>query len=419
MSTAPRPPDPAEDAKYGGEVSIPPGSAAAAQVSRVAGPAAPARPRIVVVHSSDELYGADRMLLEIVEALTTLVHAEVEVWLPVDLPHGPTPLCHELERRGVAVRHLGLPILRRALLRPRGLLGLGRSALRLTRELRRTRPTAVHCATSACLLAAPAARLAGTRVVSVHVQEIWSGAEARLLRLLARATTLRLTISRAVDAAAQLRRSEIVENCVPGLDEQLAGVDPGSREGPLHLLVASRWNAWKGHRTLLTAWARAGCPGRLTVLGGPPPSGDRVDVPALVDDVLGASPALRASVEIVGEVPAIGPHLDAADVLVLPSDQPEPFGLVMIEAFAHGRPVIASRAGGPLEVITNGVDGWLYPIGDVDALTQLLRSLDRDQVATAARRARTTFEARFTPQRYRLRVAALFTLALASGPGIS
>ncbi len=402
-------------ANYGDKVTISPGSDADAQVRQVGDPAGPVRPRVVVVHSSDELYGADRMLLEIVEALTTLVRAEVEVWLPVDLPHGPTPLCHELERRGVAVRHLGLPILRRALLRPRGLLSLGRGTLRLTRELRRTRPTVVHCATSACLLAAPAARLAGTRVVSVHVQEIWSGAEARVLRLLARATTLRLTISRAVDTAARLRRSEIVENCVPGLDEQLAGDDPGSREGPLHLVVAARWNAWKGHRTLLTAWARAGCPGRLTVLGGPPPSGARVDVPALVDDVLGASPALRATVDIVGEVPAIGPHLDAADVLVLPSDQPEPFGLVMIEAFAHGRPVIASRAGGPLEVITNGVDGWLYPLGDVEALAELLRSLDRDQVAVAARRARSTFEARFTPQRYRLRVAALFTLALATG----
>jgi glycosyltransferase involved in cell wall biosynthesis len=377
-----------------------------------------ARPRIVVVHSSDELYGADRMLLEIVEALTTIVGAEVEVWLPSDLPHGPTPLCHELDRRGVAVRHLDLPILRRALLRPRGLLGLAAGTLRLRRELRRSRATAVHCATSACLLAAPAARLAGIRVVSLHVQEIWTGTEAHLLRLLARFTTLRLTISRSVDTAAKLRRSEVVENCVPGLDELLPGDDPAGRDGALHYVVASRWNAWKGHRTLLTAWARAGCPGRLTVLGGPPPSGERVDVAALVADLLGPSPDRTGTVEIVGEVADIGPFLDAADVLVLPSDQPEPFGLVMVEAFAHGRPVIASRAGGPLEVVTSGDDGWLYPLADADALAVLLRSLDRDQVALAATRARATFEARFTPQRYRLRIASLYTVALASGLGL-
>ncbi len=376
------------------------------------------RARVVVVHSSDELYGADRMLLEIVEALTTIVGAEVEVWLPSDLPHGPTPLCHELDRRGVAVRHLDLPILRRALLRPRGLLGLARGALRLRRELRRSRATAVHCATSACLLAAPAARLAGIRVVSLHVQEIWAGTEAHLLRLLARFTTLRLTISRSVDTAAKLRRSEVVENCVPGLDELLPGDDPAGRDGALHYVVASRWNAWKGHRTLLTAWARAGCPGRLTVLGGPPPSGERVDVAALVAELLGPSPDRTGTVEIVGEVADIGPFLDAADVLVLPSDQPEPFGLVMVEAFAHGRPVIASRAGGPLEVVTSGVDGWLYPLADADALAVLLRSLDRDQVALAATRARATFEARFTPQRYRLRIASLYTVALASGLGL-
>lgn len=376
------------------------------------------RPRVVVVHSSDELYGADRMLLEVVEALTTIVRAEVEVWLPVDLPHVEVTLCGELERRSVAVRHLDLPILRRALLRPRGLVGLVRRTLRLRRELRRARPTAVHCATSACLLAAPAARLAGVRVVSLHVQEIWSGAEAHLLRLLARFTTLRLTISRAVDAAAGLRRSEVVENCVPGLDEVVAGPDPAERDGPLHYVVASRWNAWKGHRTLLDAWARAQCPGRLTVLGGPPPSGERVDVHALVDELEARVPGGRQSVQIIGEVNDIAPHLDAADVLVLPSDQPEPFGLVMVEAFAHGRPVVASRGGGPLEVITSGVDGWLYPLGDAEALATTLTALDRDQVSIAGRRARATFEQRFTPQRYRLRVAALFTVAMASGLGL-
>lgn len=377
-----------------------------------------ARPRIVVVNSSDEFYGADRMLLEVVESLTTIVGAEVEVWLPADLPHGPSPLCVELGQRGVATRHLEFPVLRRALLRPRGLVGLARGTLRLCGELRRSRPTAVHCATSACLLAAPAARLAGVRVVSLHVQEIWAGTEARLLRLLARATTLRLTISRAVDDAAGLRRSDIVENCVPGLDEQVPGADPGGRDGPLHYLMASRWNAWKGHRTLLTAWARAGCPGRLTVLGGPPPSGERVDVAALVDELLGPSTERAATVDIVGEVAGIGPYLDDADVLVLPSDQPEPFGLVMIEAFAHGRPVVASRAGGPLEVVTSGVDGWLYPIADAEVLAAVLGSLDREQVAVASRRARATFEARFTPEHYRLRVASLFTVALASGAGL-
>ena len=45
---------------------------------------------------------------------------------------------------------------------------------------------------------------------------------------------------------------------------------------------------------------------------------------------------------MVGEVADIAPHLAAADVLVLPSDEPEPFGLVVIEAFSLSRPVVAS-----------------------------------------------------------------------------
>lgn len=389
---------------------------------------------VVVVHSSDEMYGSDRMLLEVVDALLA-TGTPVEVWLPTDLDtglhdvglartglhdvglaHTGRTLCGELQRRrSVVVRHLDLPILRRALLRPRGLVRLIRSGARLQREIRRSRPLVVHCATSACLLAAPAARLTGVPVVSLHVQEIWTGVEARVLRALARCTTFQITISRAVDDAARLRSSTVVENCRPDPDDVEVG--PGSgiadRSGPLHFVIASRWNRWKGHRTLLEAWSRAGCPGRLTVLGGAPPSGDAVDVPQLVPELLGGRTSGGAqTVHVVGEVDDIGAHLAAADVLVLPSDQPEPFGLVMIEAFAHGRPVIASRAGGPLEVITDGSDGWTFPPGDTGALAALLGTLDRATVAAAGRRARTTFEQRFIAERYRQRVGELFAAAV-------
>ena len=92
----------------------------------------PRRPRpltgpLVLVHPSDELYGADRMLLEMVEAARSDPRVPgLEVWLPDDLAH-PAPelsLCRVLEQRGVAVRHLDLPVLRRAYRTPRGLAHL-------------------------------------------------------------------------------------------------------------------------------------------------------------------------------------------------------------------------------------------------------------------------------------------------------
>ena len=71
----------------------------------------------------------------------------------------------------------------------------------------------------------------------------------------------------------------------------------------------------------------------------------------------------------------------ALDVLVLPSLQPEPFGLVVLEAMAAGCPVIATNHGGPVEVIEDGVTGVLVPPTDpgpmAEALLMLLREPDR------------------------------------------
>jgi glycosyltransferase involved in cell wall biosynthesis len=367
--------------------------------------------RIVIVHSSDEMYGADRILLQVVAGMRQVEPApEVLVWLPDDITHGPTPLCHELAREGVAYEHVSLPIIRRANLRPAGLVSLARTSWGLRRRLRHEGVDLVYCMTSACLLAAPVARSLRVPTVALHVQEMWSGKEAALLRALARFTNLRITISPAVDRAARLANpaSVVVDNCVPHPPEVAPAAASGDGTGRPRYVVASRWNAWKGHRTLLDAWERAGCPGTLTVLGGPPPSGAKVDVPALA-----AALSDPSSVEIVGEVPDVAPYVAAADALVLPSDEPEPFGLVLLEAFRAGKPVIASRAGGPLDVIHDGDDGWLFTPGDAADLAGLLERLSVDDLGDAGRRARQTYLARYTPEVFRRRIAELIGAALA------
>lgn len=364
--------------------------------------------RVVIVHSSDEMYGADRILLQVVAGIREIEPAvEVVVWLPDDITHGPTPLCHELAREGITFDHVALPIIRRANLRPAGLVAMARRSWRMRARMRRERFDHVYCMTSACLLAAPVARSLRIRSVGLHVQEMWSGKEAALLRALARFTTLRISISPAVDRAARLTKpsSVVVDNCVPHPADVHASV-PGDGTRPRYV-VASRWNAWKGHRTLIEAWDRAGCPGHLTVLGGPPPSGARVDVPSLV-----AALADPSSVEIVGEVPDVAPYVAAADALVLPSDEPEPFGLVLLEAFRQGRPVIASRAGGPVDIVRDGVDGWLFTPGDPDDLARLLQRLTVDDLADAGRHARQTYLARYTPEVFRHRIAELIAAEL-------
>lgn len=72
------------------------------------------------------------------------------------------------------------------------------------------------------------------------------------------------------------------------------------------------------------------------------------------------------------------PLFAAADICVVPSRY-EPFGLVVIEAWAQKKPLIVTQAAGPRATVQNNVDALLIPIDDVDALTAAIRRLINDK----------------------------------------
>jgi glycosyltransferase involved in cell wall biosynthesis len=94
---------------------------------------------------------------------------------------------------------------------------------------------------------------------------------------------------------------------------------------------------------------------------------------ALVDEL-----AVPDRVIFTGEVQDSRPAYAAADVLVLPSAQPEPFAGVVLEAMAMGKPVIATALGGSLDQVVDGETGYLVPPGDVGAMADKIRALCED-----------------------------------------
>ena len=137
-------------------------------------------------------------------------------------------------------------------------------------------------------------------------------------------------------------------------------------------LYMGRLDSEKGVEVLLDAWRRLGLEpdeGRLLIVGSPyvhaDPAGYLAQLHALGTESCTWLP-MRS--DVVGV-------LHAADVLVLPSVWDEPFGRVVIEALATGRPVIGSRVGGVPEILSGEFSQHLFDRGDAGALAERLRAL--------------------------------------------
>lgn len=126
---------------------------------------------------------------------------------------------------------------------------------------------------------------------------------------------------------------------------------------------------------------------------------------------------LPAGVSVLRDWPnaAVRAAMRRCLALVTPSIWPEPFGLVVAEALAAGRPVVASAIGGIPELVQHEHQGILFPPGDSEALAERLQRLLDDaelREAIAARAARSA--AAYSPERIVPRVEAAYERATAT-----
>jgi glycosyltransferase involved in cell wall biosynthesis len=152
----------------------------------------------------------------------------------------------------------------------------------------------------------------------------------------------------------------------------------GIPDGAFLVVMVGHLRAWKGQHVLLQAAARlpADVRGRAVILlvGEAPPTDQ-----AYLDHLL----QLRQRLGLDRQVLLAGYRADApelmsaADAVVHASTIPEPFGLVVVEAMALGRAVIASGIGGPAEVVLPGT-GFLFDPEDPGALAERLARVAGD-----------------------------------------
>lgn len=169
--------------------------------------------------------------------------------------------------------------------------------------------------------------------------------------------------------------------------------DPGPGDGGGgYALFVGRLSEEKGLKTLLEAWRTLGSRLPLKIAGDGP----------LMDRVM-AEAAMSEGVHVLGALDqrAVVEEMKSATVLLLPSESYETFGLVAIEAYATGLPVVATRLGAVAEVVKDGETGLLFEPGDVGGLRSKVEVLIADPTRLSAMRvrARTEFLTRYTAER--------------------
>jgi glycosyltransferase involved in cell wall biosynthesis len=322
----------------------------------------------------------------------------------------------DLQAAGVEVLVRPLAVLRRAALTPGGLARIGgalaRDAGGLARLARRRGAALIHTNTSVTLGGAAAARAAGIPHVW-HVREIYAGFE----RLWPAYRRLLLTAS-ALPCVSQATRAQLGGDARTlvlhdGLAVAPARADRAAARAALGLpqdafvcAILGRISSWKGQDVLIRALA--GLDGALALVAGDPWPGEERRLEQLRE--LAASLGVAERVRFAGFRPDVENVYGAADVVAVPSTQPDPLPNSALEAAAAGCCVVAAAHGGLPEIVRDGVTGRLVAPGDPAALAAALAALrddpaQREQLGAAA--AADVGE-RFAPGRLLERTQALY-----------
>jgi len=263
----------------------------------------------------------------------------------------------------------------------------------------------VHChGTGAHLYGSLAARMAGVPSV-YHLHDVlecfWS--KQGLVHLLAILISPTATVAvshyvadRFQEAWRSSREIQVIHNAVELLETEnpkpvLSRVEGSKIQNlksdewgwsPHSPVVAwcGRLQPWKGAHVFLEAAAlvRQQMPlARFMVVGGTLFGIDAAYQGQL--QALATALNLNGSLRFTGHVAEVRHFMAAADVVVHSAIQPEPFGLVVLEAMSLGKPVIASRDGGPAEIVEEPTTGLLVSPRDPKELAQAMIRLLQDQ----------------------------------------
>ena len=348
--------------------------------------------RILFVHSGSDLYGASKMLLRLASRFVAEGNALLAV-LPED-----GPLRAELEKKGAqVVIHRLLPVVTRRKCKSLWgifslVFGMPLSVMFLGRIVAAFRPDVLHTNTALILSPGVVAKIMGVPHVW-HIKEsfiefrFFFKAYQWYISILADKI---ICVSSPVKDQFQkwIRRKKVVllyegfpiEEFGPVEEEKISAFRDqfGLNGHPVVGVVGRIKFSRKGQDVFVRAAAmmKDDFPNvKFLIVGSPFPGNEEhlENLKKLVVDL-----GIRERVILTGDVSDIRIAYSALDISVLPSAFPEPFGGVVVESMAYGKPVVGTRIGGTIEQIEDGTTGLLVEPNNPEELARAITILLRD-----------------------------------------
>ncbi len=356
---------------------------------------------ILYLNPGAQLGGAETSLLEL---LLSIREAEPS-WRLTLVVGGDGPLVSKASELGVSTRVVPMPPALASLgdssRGPRGamlpgFLSATSYARRLRRVLRAERPDLVHSTGFKMhVLGAWACPRGIPLIWHIHDYIESRPVMRRLLRWHARACRAVLVNSESV--AKQVRTSlgknvwvDRIYNAIdldrfsprgPVIDLDSASGLPAA-PGVVRVGLVATFAWWKGHRVFLKALSLIPreVPLRGYIIGGPvyATAGSQESMEALREEA--SRLGLEGRIGFTGHLGDTAPAMRSLDIIVHASTAPEPFGMVIVEGMACGKPVVVSAGGGAREIFEDGVDALGHEPGDAQALArQILRLAEQPE----------------------------------------
>ena len=346
---------------------------------------------IVFLHSSSELYGSDRSLLNLVKNLDRNKF-NITVVLPED---GPL-VCEINKLDNVEVIINELAVLRRKNLSLSGMsqyfIELMKSIKFINNLIKKKHINIVYTNTSVVFAGGISAKLCKVKSVW-HIREIIKSKYERFIvskivnifsdYIIANSKATAEAISKNKDKvkvvynAIDIEENSGLEYVNKAYDEVTATAIKNVNK--VKVGMAGRINRWKGQK-LFVDMAKLVSQDNDNVeflIAGNVYKGEDYILDDLKEYILESG--VKDKVVLLGQVDNMNSFYKEIDIFILPSIQPEPFGLVVIEAMNNKLPVVATNHGGPVEIIENNVDGFLVDYKEAKEMVQVVNKLIKDK----------------------------------------